>query len=261
MIRPSSESLPDAFQIERKFVPSHAEMTAFHALVSRRLEQRIYAPGRPLAFARTTYLDTADLHYYHSQARGVARRLRLREYAAAASTGPPRLTGVAFLELKSTSAGLRSKVRLSSPPPLTARLLSSELDRRSLLALAGRSERGAIRRLLRELAGRTLRARVTTWYQRESFVDADADIRVTFDTETTFCRPARGRPPGAEVTPRQIIGHGPTYVVEIKYPTTPPRWLAAAMQPLRYPGVISKYDLGMRAAMQATSAAALRLSG
>ena len=126
MIRPSSEFLADAFQLERKFVPSRAEMTAFRALVSRRLEHRIYDPSRPLAFARTTYLDTSDLHYYHSQARGVARRLRLREYAAADDASPPRLTGVAFLELKSTSAGLRSKVRLSVSPRLSARLLASE---------------------------------------------------------------------------------------------------------------------------------------
>ncbi len=260
MIRPSSELLPDALQLERKFLPSRAEMCNFRALVASRLERRIYDPMRPLAFARTTYLDTADLHYYHSRSHGVARRLRLREYAAAAAGEKPCLTGVAFLELKSTSAGLRSKVRLSSSPELTERVLARELDRQAFLACANQSERAAMRRLSRELAGRTLRPRVTTWYRREAFVDADQDIRVTFDTETTFCLPARGGAPGAEVSPGRIIGHGPTYVVEVKYPTAPPSWLAAAMQPLPYPGVISKYDLGMRATMQATSATKLRLS-
>ena len=98
---------------------------AFCEAIAARAAVEIYDPARPISYTRTTYLDTNDLVYFSSAGGAPARRLRVREYAVAASAeDDPVLSGVAFIELKQHEGAARSKMRLSATPAEIARLIA-----------------------------------------------------------------------------------------------------------------------------------------
>src|SRR3954468_23684645 len=75
----------DPFEHEKRFLLTRAQAVTFFGAVGGRATVELYDRGRPLSFTRTTYLDTDDLSYFRSCEGPVARRLRIREYAVAAS--------------------------------------------------------------------------------------------------------------------------------------------------------------------------------
>ncbi len=100
----SSERDLDAFEREQRFLLTRAQTVAFLRAVSTHVVPELHDRARPLSFTRTTYLDSVDLAYLRSCTGRVARRLRLREYAAASNLHEtPLLTGVSFLELKQSA--------------------------------------------------------------------------------------------------------------------------------------------------------------
>ncbi|HSY39678.1 MAG TPA: hypothetical protein VLA79_09120, partial [Polyangia bacterium] len=89
----------DPFGHELRYLLSHGEMRRFLDAIAARAAIEIYDPQRPISYTRTTYLDTNDLAYFRTGDGAPARRLRIREYAVAATAkDAPVLSGVAFVE-------------------------------------------------------------------------------------------------------------------------------------------------------------------
>ena len=107
----------DPFDHELRYLLSHGEMRRFLDAIAARAAIEIYDRDRPISYTRTTYLDTDDLTYFRTGDGEPARRLRVREYAIAATAkDAPVLSGVAFVELKEHDGPTRRKVRLAASP-------------------------------------------------------------------------------------------------------------------------------------------------
>ena len=78
---------------------------------------------RPIAYTRTTYFDTDDSVYLRSCDSAIARRLRLREYAMAASMEDSPVLSYRVSGLKQNAGTVRSKVRLQASPTLLRELI------------------------------------------------------------------------------------------------------------------------------------------
>src|SRR5262249_29247837 len=144
------------------------------------------------------YFDTDDLVYFRSSADGVGRRLRIREYALAPDFHtPPVLTGTCFLELKQQSGEARSKLRISAPPEVLARIVAGPGGgggNGGPIGGGGGSadaleENVAIRALHEELREPEVPPRFGTWYRRTAFRGETARVRITLDEGLTFFRP------------------------------------------------------------------------
>jgi hypothetical protein len=215
-------------QREQKFILEPHEAFSFWEIASSRLRPHCRDSARPLSFIRTTYFDTPDFAYYRCATGPVSRRLRAREYASATDAQDvPELTGVCVLELKQTSAGMRSKSRLNMAPGDVAGYLAR---------LAGGRGDGALGPCL------------TTWYQRAALTDAEDRVRVTLDQRIRFCAPTPVGAPCAGVEPPDVIAYGPEFVLELKLWDEPPAWLARAVRGLDEAVGFSKFNAGMRAA-------------
>lgn len=240
-----------AVEYEIKFLVSLERARSFLEAVRDWLHVTIYDPALPVAFARTTYLDTPDWRYLRCSSGEVLRRLRIRQYAGAPDDGiPARLTGLCFLEFKESAANQRRKARLRMLPYDIAALLR---DPRAILAAHRDSDREAAEVLLREMAGVRLTPQLMTWYRRQSLADFGQRVRVTLDTEIAFCPPlapaVMSEIEAHDCEPVRAVGRAPTCLLEIKYDRAPPSWLAAAVQhTLGEPPAVrlSKYVMGMR---------------
>ncbi|HWN71062.1 MAG TPA: VTC domain-containing protein [Haliangium sp.] len=237
---------------EIKFAVPMAQVDVFFAETGGRLSPQVYDEALPVAFSRTTYLDTPDLEYLASSKESLSRRLRIREYAGAAAAGEPvRLMDLCYLEYKESHAGQRRKARVRIAAHDIAEILQKPARLVDSLRNPSRSELRSAQVLMRELEGKRLLPQLTTWYRRQSLRDADGSVRVTLDTELAFCHPVR---PGAEsagepVLPAErVAGHAPACLLEVKSMGAPPTWLDRAMRRLgKPPGTrLSKYAMGMR---------------
>lgn len=220
---------------ERKFLVDESAALAFLRVIAPRVEPLIHDPGRPVSWNRTTYLDTPDLAYL----RGGSRRLRVREYASAETSGAqPRLTGDCWLELKETVGILRTKSRFRAPAVVIARLLDgAELDAvRPELATCVREDRP--------------RAVMTSWYRRTSWVVPSEGLRITLDHEVAFGPPSALGVPGLQATARV-----PGLILEVKHAGEVPSWLLAALGAIPAQPPLSKYRLGMELTARARPAA------
>jgi hypothetical protein len=225
--KPSLEGDLILNQRERKFILDAHTAFSFWEIASSRLRPHCRDASRPLSFVRTTYFDTADRAYYRGLAGG-GRRLRAREYASAIEPNEiPELTGVCVLELKQTTAGMRSKSRLSMPAGDVGAYLARLTGGRSDAALM---------------------PCLTTWYQRAALTDGDDRLRVTLDQRIRFCAPTPVGAPCTGVEPGGVIANGPDFVLELKLWDEPPAWLARAIRGLHEAIGFSKFDAGMRAA-------------
>jgi VTC domain len=239
-----------ADEYELKFMVSLERARAFLGAMRDRLHVTVYDPAWPVAFARTTYLDTLDWRYLRSSGADVWRRLRIRQYAGAPDDGvPARLTGLCFLEYKESAASRRRKARLRIFPQDIAVILR---DPQASLTAYRHRDTDAVDVLLREMAGATLAPQLMTWYRRQSLGDAGGRVRVTVDTEIAFCLPFEpALMSGLEMYdcgPAQAVGQAPPCLLEIKYDRAPPDWLVAAVRMLGAPPVVrlSKYVMGMQ---------------
>src|SRR3954469_17587666 len=83
---------------EERFILTRAQVTQFFATIAAHATVETYDRTRPIAYTRTTYFATDDAVYLRSGDGPIARRLRLREYARAASLeDAPVLSAIAFL--------------------------------------------------------------------------------------------------------------------------------------------------------------------
>jgi hypothetical protein len=240
---------------EERFILTRGQVTQFFAAIGGRATLETYDRGRPIAYTRTTYFDTDDSVYLRSCDGPIARRLRLREYAMAASLeDAPVLSSIACLELKQTTGTARSKVRLQASPTLLRRLI--DLHGRRDPAFESLEPLSALATMERELAIATMAPRLTTWYRRAAMTAESGRLRITLDERLTFCRPQRIGVVGAEIapSPADVIAPGPARILEIKLWGDRPVWLAWALHGLEPARGFSKFATGM-AAMNARNRA------
>jgi hypothetical protein len=234
----------DPFDHELRYLLSHAEMRRFLDAIAARTAIEIYDRERPISYTRTTYLDTDDLAYFRTGAGQPARRLRVREYAVAATAkDAPILSGVAFVELKEHDGPTRRKIRLAASPAEIAQLLADRNAGPSSGMTAGQAE------LARELALATMAPRLATWYRRLCLTADARRVRITLDENLTFCRPQPLGDVGSLAAPRErdVLAAFPARVLEVKHCGEMPFWLGPALESLQPAESFSKFRMGMTA--------------
>jgi hypothetical protein len=248
----------DPFEHEQRFILTRAQAIAFYSAVGARASLEVYDRERPIAYTRTTYLDTDDYACFRSCEGPVARRLRVREYAAAATLGePPLLSGTCFLELKQNAGTTRSKIRLSAPPAMLQQLIERR-DRQVAAAGAdGTSMRAealgplaALGAVEEELASGRMSPRLVTMYRRTCMTGEGGRVRITLDDSLQFCLPEPLGEAGTPAAPKAVIASGPARVLEVKLWGETPDWLARATEGLSPAPSFSKFRVGMLALKQ-----------
>jgi hypothetical protein len=235
-------------EAERRFFVTRAQAEAFLSEVGPQLSLEVHDADRPIAYTRTTYLDTDDLLYYQSSREMVKRRLRVREYAA--SSGPedaPTLTGVCALELKESTGIMRSKARLVAPADVIAFILDSG----GLAPPAWRERLSGMRAF--SAIQESLRfdvpvPKVTTFYRRASLIGHGGCVRITLDEGAKYCRPVRLGNVGQPAVPSEPVADGPRRILEVKTIGEPPGWLSSALETARLeeaPESFSKFSAAM----------------
>jgi hypothetical protein len=205
---------------ELKFLLDQEQTERFVAEAARHLVLDIHA-GAPIAYTRTTYLDTPDLALYHAKGP-LRRRLRIREYAAAARLeDEPVLTGVRFVELKESANGSRRKQRMRVPQDMQVDIMLDEL---------GAHEQSVTPQL-------------TTWYRRSSY--RSEGLRVTLDHGVDFCRPIDLDPTRGPVRPASIAASWSETVLEVKLTGELPSWLRRTLGDTVATLGLSKFEAGM----------------
>ncbi|RKG62906.1 VTC domain-containing protein [Corallococcus sp. CA054B] len=228
---------------ERRFQPSREALASFLGAVQGWVSRHVYAQGLPVAYTRTTYLDTEGLDFLGTCHSGQAERLRLREYAGAAHlTEAPVLTGTRFLELKRNHGERRTKVRL----PVT------EAEARAVLSGQLLPVDGAAARLLRQASLTPVRPWITAWYRRTTLATVSCDVRITLDEGLVFALPPDTSADGALAVPTRLVGRAPpAMVVEVKWKRDAPSWLEEALWGLSsHETAASKFEQGMRALLE-----------
>jgi hypothetical protein len=250
---PGASAAGDDFQRERRFVLQREHAQAFIVAVAPWVALEVYDAERPLAYTRTTYLDSDDLAYFRSceEPAPVMERLRVREYAAGtAGQEPPVLTGTCYLELKVSRADLRQKLRFAAPPEVIDELVHGDG-----VTDAGWTERLALNEAFAPIVGRLraqrLRPRLTTWYHRASLSGEEGRVRLTLDEGIAFCRPTEVGAAGARAEPDEVLAYGPGRILEVKLRGDAPGWLAEALEPLLEDKRFSKFRTGMQVVQQA----------
>jgi hypothetical protein len=234
----------DPFDHELRYLLSHGEMRRFLDAIAARAAIEIYNRERPISYTRTTYLDTDDLTYFGTGSGEPARRLRVREYATAATAkDAPVISGVAFVELKEHADATRRKLRLAASPAEIAQLLANRKAGPSANMTDGQAE------LARELALPTMAPRLATWYRRLCLTAEGRRVRITLDENLTFCRPQPIGDAGSMAAPRarDVIAAFPARVLEVKHCGDMPFWLAPALESLQPAESFSKFRMGMTA--------------
>jgi len=239
----------DPFTQELRFLLTRGETARFLDALDGRTQIATFDPEHPVSYTRTTYFDTADAAYLGSSTGEPARRLRVRQYAAAARPDePPVFSGVGFIELKQHLGASRTKIRLAATSDEMATLLK---DPRA--AVAGAPANHPLTVVARELAIPTMGPRLSTWYRRVHLVLPDAMVRLTLDEGLQFCRPqavGRAGMPAAP-GPRDVVAAFGSRILEVKHAGTLPPWiqqLLAAFRPA--PEHFSKFRIGMQALTQ-----------
>lgn len=239
--RPREAPAPAASrEREQKRLLTRAQAQELLARLAPLAELELQDPARPVEVTWTTYLDTDDLRFFASSRTALARRVRVREYAAAEAPGSPLVFADAcFLELKESAGGRRRKLRYRSDRAGIARAL------RMLSRGASADPRDpALAEIAGALAGAALAPRVCTRYRRLSLLAAPG-VRITFDEDVRFHRPpAPGDPPGGD--PASLAGALPGVVVEVKGRGAVPPWLSAALEGLDPLPDLSKFRLGLQ---------------
>jgi hypothetical protein len=238
---------------EHKFLIDRQAARQMLQAARAHLEVEVYDPERPIAYARTIYLDAPDGRYLRSSERRARLRLRLRQYASAPDlVEPPIISSATWLELKRTAGVERHKVRIAMSAEHAIELASGRLPQ----AIAGQlaaEHRFAV--VCQELQSGLLAPAATTWYRRLSLVGDG--VRVTFDEAIAFCPPSHPVPPGELAEPSGTLARERRTIVELKTVGPIPSALAGAVARLPPAPEYSKFH----AAMACVTPARLRRDG
>ncbi len=242
----AASSGEDPFTHELRFLLTRSETARFLEGAGGHAVLTTYDPEHPIAYTRTTYFDTADAAYLTSSVDEPARRLRVRQYAfAATAEEPPVFSGIGYVELKQHLGASRSKVRLAATAAEIAALLSAPAE-----AGGAAVDGDPMAVVARELAIPTMAPRLSTWYRRVCLTGEGPAVRLTLDEGLQFCRPqplGRAGQPAAPA-PREVVAAFPARILEVKFAGALPGWLQQLLAGLRpAPLHFSKFRMGMQA--------------
>ncbi len=217
---------------ERRFLATLAQAASVLDGAARHLHLAVYDTDRPVAYARTLYLDGPGLTD--------GSRLRIRQYAAAAGADAPVVTS-SYLEYKRRHGEQRDKVRVTAPAAALADLLAGRNrdDWRARLRVVPE-----LRDVVDGLAARTLEPRLMTWYRRLSL--AGTGIRMTMDHDVTFSLPEPLCGGGSRAEPERAYGRLAGVLIEVKSAEELPGWLVERTHALAE-APPSKFEAGMAA--------------
>lgn len=206
--------------------------------VSKHLSLDVYDSSRPVAYSHTTYYDTPNQSCWLGELSGSGERVRVRQYASAATTtSQPIASSLAYLEFKRSADSFREKIRYSRPCAELRELLSRD----SISPLPAQ-------KLARELATQIRQGELSpvfsTWYRRISM--SQESVRVTIDENVVFCQPSAIKNEGEGLNPPATCGRVSGRIVEIKHRGVIPHWLEKATERLSGAESVSKFQRGMK---------------
>lgn len=240
-------------EVEHRFLVDADDAARFVELVGERLAEEILDRQNPVCHVVTTYFDTDDRRLFHSSRQTGLGRVRVRQYASAASAEAPAYIGeTCAFELKEATGESRRKARLVATPDDIDRLLYREgwLEDSHAAAVSTMP----LFRAASAIGTGTLRPTLTTTFRRRAW--SGPEIRVTLDEGVLFAAPGGLRRPGDPAAPNGVFSRLPHRVVEVKLAVSPPDWLAHGMRAYRLSERFSKYRDGLLAAQRIEALAA-----
>ena len=240
-------------EVEHRFLVDGDDAARFAALLDEHLCEEILDRANPVCHVVTTYFDTDDRRLFRTSRETGLGRVRLRQYAGAASDDAPAFIGsTCALELKEATVESRRKARIVAPPAEIQRLLYEEgwLEDSHATAVSTMP----LFRAASAIGTGILRPTLTTTFRRRAWVGPE--IRVTLDDGVLFAAPGGLRQPGDPAAPNGIFSRLPRRVLEVKLAVTAPDWLARAMRTCRMAHRFSKYRDGLLAAQRIEALAA-----
>ena len=240
-------------EVEHKFLVDADDAARIAAIVSERLDVEVMDRANPVAHVVSTYFDTEDRRLFRSSAATGFGRVRIRQYAGAATAdGDAAIGQTCAFELKEATAESRRKARIVATPEDIDRLLYQDGWMRD--AHAGAQSTTPLFRAASAIGTGVLRPTLTTSFRRRAWVGRE--IRVTLDEGVLFAAPAGLRRPGDPAAPHGVFSRLPHCVFEVKLGVGLPGWLARAMRGRRLTVRFSKYRDGLLAAQRIEALAA-----
>jgi hypothetical protein len=240
-------------EVEHKFLVEGDAAAEFIAVAGEHLSEEVLDRANPVNHLVTTYFDTEDRRLFHTSQQSGLGRVRVRQYARAATIDAPAFIGdTCALELKEATSESRRKARIVASPDDIDRLLyrdgwmedshSSAVSTMPLFRAASAIGTG------------TLRPTLTTTFRRRAWVGPE--IRITVDDGVLFAAPGGLRRTGDPAAPHGVFSRLPHHVIEVKLGVSPPDWLIDAMRGHRLSERFSKYRDGLLAAQRIEALAA-----
>ncbi len=230
-------------QLEHKFLIDRRAAHRVLGAARAYLHVEVYEPARPIAYARTVYLDTPDGRYLRSSDERARTRLRLRQYASAVDLVEAPIAGEsAFLELKRSVGLERQKLRIALSAEEARAMATGEVAEAVAARLAAERR---LESIAQELARGLLEPAATTWYRRLSLVGDG--VRLTFDEAIAFCRPSVPVLAGELAEPHGLLARERRTMVELKTAGPIPAALASIVAGLPLAADYSKFHAAMAA--------------
>ncbi|MFN3428370.1 MAG: polyphosphate polymerase domain-containing protein [Candidatus Sericytochromatia bacterium] len=219
---------------ERKLVLPAEAALALRATVAQRMALEQWVPGRRQSLIHSIYFDTEDFALYRRSLAGeggLSVKLRLRAYGDAAT--PDRVDEMRFLEAKvsatsPTGQRVKQKARVTLADGDLAKVLGAGSGSRSFKPA---SRKRFWTPLLGMMEAHDVLPRLTVCYQREAYMDSQAQLRITFD-EGYRATPLVGAASPIAAPDGRI---GEARIVEIKFLDQMPTWLSDELVRLGLP--------------------------
>ena len=236
-------------QTERRYELDRERAEETLARLNDNVDRITYTPDSIVTLVTTTYLDSAEQHYFKFQQENDGKKsikMRVREYFPLSNDGNFTILKdfpYCFLERKERNGRIRLKERIEVPKTMVTALINREQD----FSNEG-SEVDVIRK---EIQAHKLSPVVTSAYERR--VWGNEELRITFDERIRFYTPPKSLyqmiPAMRPNVLGQPIGVGPKRIVEIKHSVdyTPPSWLSEMIEDLTEMVHYSKFINGIEA--------------
>lgn len=234
-------------QTERRYELDRETAENTLARLNKYVPRITYTPDSIVTLVTTTYLDSADHHYFEFQQSHNGKRsikMRVREYFPLSDDGAFTIVKefpYCFLERKERNGRIRLKERVEVQKSQVTSLINRERD----FSSQG-SEVEAIRK---EIRTHRLAPVVTSAYERR--VWGENELRITFDERIRFYTPPSNLYKIISALKPNVlgppIGVGPKRIVEIKHAAdySPPQWLSEITDGLKEMVDYSKFVNGI----------------
>jgi len=234
-------------EVEHRFLVDGDAAVRFVAQVGEHLDEEIHDRSNPVNVLVTTYFDTEDRRLFQTSRQTGLGRVRIRQYASAATAEDSGfISATCAFELKESTGESRRKARIVATPDDIDRLLYQDDWLRESHASAVSTM--PLFRAASAIGTGALRPTLTTTFRRRAWIGPE--IRVTVDDGILFAAPGGLRRPGDPAAPNGVFSRLPHSVIEVKLGVCPPDWLVEAMRGHRLSERFTKYRDGLLAAQR-----------